>query len=266
MTLQNFHKKSFLTISITGFSTILFFLWLQFTGQHQTPINNWTSLISGIIFLISSIICFIYYKKIGDRGGVSTTILATGIANFLYFIGAVIWSYDNIVKGIEVPYPSIGDVFFILMIIIYAFAVGSLLKIYKSSTKISTFVMALVVFLILGVITFSTVGKPEISQELSFWENFFNFTYSLGDSIYVGAGIALLIIAGGKIYKGILTWVAGMLLTMAADLTFTYRAALGVVWNGDIADQLYVLSAIAFTYAVILLAKMTDQSKIELES
>lgn len=261
--LQNFHKKAFLTISITGFAAIGMFLWLQFTGRTQTTFNDFVSLISGAVFLISSIICFIYYKKLGDRGGVSIAILATGFANLLFFAGNAFWGYYNLVEGIEVPYPSLSDVFFILMPICYAVAVGSLLQIYKLSTKFSTIAIAGLVFIALVAVVFSTVGKPEVSNELPFWENFFNFAYSLSDAVYVGLGVSLLIVAGGKIYKGILAWVLGMFLITAADFVFTQRAAAETIWNGDIADQLYTLSAIVFTYAVILLAKITDRLKLE---
>jgi hypothetical protein len=150
------------------------------------------------------------------------------------------------------------------MPIAYAVAVGSLLQIYRSSTSKSTWITAILVFSGLIYVVFNFVGKPEISSELSFWENVFNFAFALSDSIYVGAGAALLIIAGGKIYKGILVWVLGMFLITIADFVFTYRAAIEVIWNGDISDQLYTLSAIIFTYSVILIAKMTEQDKINI--
>ena len=95
ITLQNFHKKAFITISITGFAVIFFFLWLQLTGRTQTVFNDYVSLISGAVFLISAIICFIYYKNLGDRGGVSVAILATGVSNLLFFAGNFLWGYYN---------------------------------------------------------------------------------------------------------------------------------------------------------------------------
>lgn len=263
-TLQKFHKKAFNLISITGFGVIAFFLWLQFTGRTQTDLNNWAALVSGAVFLVSALICFYYYKKIGDRGGVSTTILWTGISNLLFFLGSVVWAYYNFFAKIETPYPSLADIFYLSMPIAYAFAVGSLLQIYRSSTSKSTWITAILVFSGLIYVVFNFVGKPEISSELSFWENVFNFAFALSDSIYVGAGAALLIIAGGKIYKGILVWVLGMFLITIADFVFTYRAAIEVIWNGDISDQLYTLSAIIFTYSVILIAKMTEQDKINI--
>ncbi len=176
-TLQKFHKKAFTIITITGFAVIALFLWLQFTERTDTPINQWASLISGFIFLISAIICFTYYKKGGDRGGVSNAILWTGVSNLLFFLGGSTWSFYNLFAGIESPYPSLADVFFILMPISFAISVGSLLQIYKSSTRASSVVVATVVFLGLAWLMFSFVGKPEISSELSFWENFFNFSY-----------------------------------------------------------------------------------------
>lgn len=263
-TLKKFHKKSFNLITITGFGVIAYFLWLQFTGQTDTTLNLWASTVSGTVFLISAFICFGYYKKLGDRGGISTAILATGISNVFFFLGSIVWAYYNFVLNVEIPYPSIADVFYVLMPIALAVAIGSLLQIYRSSTKTSTWLISSIIFVLFGYLIFSTVGAPEISSELSFWNNFFNFAYAISDSLYVGAGIALLVIAGGKAYKGIFVWVLGMLLITAADFLFTYRDALGTLWNGDIADQTYTLSAIVFTYAVILLAKMTEQNKISL--
>jgi hypothetical protein len=263
-TLQKFHKKAFYIITISGFAVIALFLWLQFTGRTDTPINQWASLISGFIFLISAVICFIYYKKGGDRGGVSNAILWTGISSLLFFLGGATWNYYNLFAGIESPYPSLADMFFILMPISFAISVGSLLQIYKSSTKASSVAVATVVFLALVWLMFHFVGKPEISSELSFWENFFNFSYALSDSLYTGAGFALLIIAGGKIYKGIFVWVLAMFIITIADIVFSARAATESLWNGDISDQLYTLSAIFFTYAVILLSKIPEQKKFEI--
>ena len=72
--LQKFHKKAFYIITFTGFPVILLFIWLQLTARTDTFFNTWASMFSGLIFLISSIICFIYYKKIGDRGQISKVI------------------------------------------------------------------------------------------------------------------------------------------------------------------------------------------------
>lgn len=262
--LQKFHTKAFTIITLLGFGAIAFFLWIQFTEQTESTITNWASLVLGLAFAISAIICFQYYKKIGDRGGVSKAILNTGIANTLFAIGSIIWIYYNFAESISVPYPSIADVFFLAMSIPYALAVGSLLQIYKTSAKASSIVAASGVFLILVLAMMFFVGKPEISGELSFWENFFNFGFALSDSVYVGGGVALLIMAGGKIYRGILVWVLAMFTITMADLVFSYRTATEIVWNGDIADQLYVLSAIIFTYAVILLSKMPERKSFEI--
>jgi len=262
--LQKFHKKAFNLITFTGFAVIILFLWLQFTGRTDTIFNTWASSISGVVFLISSIICFYYYKKIGDRGSISIAILATGISNLFFFLGSIVWTFYNFIFDIDIPYPSVADLFFILMPIAYAVAVGSMLQLYRSSTKINTWFIATIIFIAFAYLIFSTIGKPDISSELTFWNNFFNFSYAISDSLYVGAGVALLFIAGGTIYKGILVWVIGMFLITIADLLFTYRDALGILWNGDIADQLYTLSAIIFTYAVILLSKMTEQNKINI--
>lgn len=261
-TLQKFHKKAFSLITIIGLSTLALFLWLQYTGQTSGTLNNWGSIALGLNFAVSAGICFKYYKKMGDRGGVSKAILYTGFANTLFAIGTFIWSYYNFVEKIDIPYPSVADVPYILMTLAYAGAVGSLLQIYRSSTKISSVFVAVFVFIALVLLMLLTVGKPEISGELPFWENFFNFAFAFSDSIYVGSGAALLIIAGGKIYKGIFVWVLGMFLITLADILFTYRAALDLVWNGDIADQMYVATAMIFTYAVILLAKIPERKHL----
>jgi hypothetical protein len=258
------HKKAFLLITFSGFPVILFFLWLQQTGQTQTNLNNFVAILSGFIFLLSSIISFKYYKKIGDRGGVSSAIFWTGVSSLLFFLGSIVWTYYNFIEKIELPYPSVADIFYVSMAIAYAIAIGSLLQIYKTSTSLKTWIVSIAVFILLTSVMFFYVGQPEISGELSFWENFFNFAFALSDSIYVGAGVALLIIAGGKIYKGIMVWVLGMFLITIADIVFSYRSATGELWNGDIADQIYTLSAIIFTYAIILLAKMTEQNKINI--
>nr|MBP9763277.1 hypothetical protein [Candidatus Paceibacterota bacterium] len=182
----------------------------------------------------------------------------------LFFLGGATWSFYNLFAGIESPYPSLADVFFVLMPISFAISVGSLLQIYKSSTRASSIVVATIIFLGLAWLMFHFVGKPEISSELSFWENFFNFSYALSDSIYTGAGFALLVIAGGKIYRGIFVWVLAMFLITIADIIFSTRAATESLWNGDISDQLYTLSAIIFTYAVILLSKISDKKIIKI--
>lgn len=259
--LEKIHKTSFKIITLAGLSAILVFMFMQFTGMRDTPLNDFSSLIMGLVFLISSIICFIYYKKI-DRGAISTTILNTAIANLLFALGSFLWSIYNIFMQIEIPYPSLVDVFYIIMPINYAIAIGSLLQIYKSSTKTSTAIISVIIFTILASIMFFLVGRPEISRELSFWENFFNFAYPLSNSVYVSAGVALLVIAGGKIFRGILIWVLAMFTIAIADQLFTYRASLDLAWNGDIADQIYVLSAIIFTYAVIYLAKISDRRSV----
>ncbi len=262
-TLENFHKKAFNIITITGFAAILFFLYLQFNNITSSPINSYSTIASGTVFLISAIICFIYYKRIGEKSAISTAILGTGLSNLLFAAGSFVWGYYNFV-GVETPYPSIGDTFFILMPITFAISIGSLLQIYKTSTTKSTVFIASTVFLILASTMFFFYGNPEVSIDLSFAEKFFNIAYTLSDSIYVGAGVALLIIAGGRMYKGIFVWVLAMFIITLGDMVFSYRVTHDIVWSGDIADQLYTLSAIIFTYAAIFLAKTSESKEIQI--
>ena len=100
------------------------------------------------------------------------------------------------------------------------------------------------------IITFLVV-RPDLTPELTFLQKFFNIAYPLGDIILASGALIMLRISTGKARSGVLILVLALLIHTIADFTFTFQAARGTYWNGNIADLFYTVSAFIFGIALI---------------
>jgi hypothetical protein len=250
-------------LNLVTFITIGGMIVLAITQTYEGFYNHLVGIGLGITFLIAAYIAFRNAQLIGQKGNIRKALIFIGVANAFFAAGQFVWSFYNMVLQVDIPYPSLADIFFLGMTIPLAMTAGTLVQFYSQSVTKKTFIEAFIIFIILGSLAGFTLFRPEISTEATFWENFFNSAYPIVDSLYVGIIFAGLRIAGGRFFTGYMIWAIALLVITIADLLFTYRANSGDIYNGDISDTFYLISGYLFALSSMALAKGSIRKRPE---
>jgi hypothetical protein len=152
---------------------------------------------------------------------------------FLWFIGEATWAGYRLILGVELPYPSVADVF--------------LGKRFLASMLTT---LGLAIFVSVALIT------PIIGVEEDLVTMAMGFAYPLLDiALFSVAFLGLLIFWKGNLGKSWLLINVAILLDVCADMLFGYATAQGTYYSGHVADLIFDLSYLFFLLAFYVHAK-----------
>jgi hypothetical protein len=259
---------TFLTIYFTALSVwwVKFNFFSSFVGE-----GAWYNIFYGFMALVGAIYGFKTYKA---WGGLKTLI---GKVLFLFSLGLlsewianIIWAYFNIVLKVEVPYPSIADMFFFAIIPIYfvaIFLLGKASGVNITVKKIRGVFVAIIIPLLMLILAYSLFFKEGI-EFLDPFKAFFDISYPLGYSITFSATMIVYLLTkkqlGGVMKKVVLSVLVAYLMQFVADYTFLYMALQGTYVNGGMTDFLYSIALFAMPVALINFNKVLYSFKSEL--
>lgn len=221
-----------LIIYLVGLLTFVSLVILLLDGGDSKAIGDlFRSASSGLAVILSCIV--VYRQKLDGIFGRAYASLTIGIA--CWFVAEIIWTYQEIGMGIENPFPSVADIFWLIG---YAPLIYYIFKTYKlfASPKLSNIIVAT---LAAGIFLGFYVHDSLSSTELSTYENTMIFligiAYPTGDVLFIIMATQVVLNSG----KGQLTsipWIfIGMLVTAVADSIFGYTSIAGIsadkVWN-----------------------------------
>ena len=176
----------------------------------------------------------VYRQKVSGIFGRSYAFLAGGLV--LYLVAEILWAYYSIGLGIEVPFPSLADAFWLAAYAPFGYGLFSLSRLYtrhgKSKMKalavMSLSVAAFSSYYVLQLISVSDLTDP-IPLAIS-------ITYPILDGILLVPAL-LVIISSGKGYLTSIPWIfVSWIFTAIADSIFGFTAVTSVagdvsVWN-----------------------------------
>lgn len=232
---------------------------LQFLGI----VNFEESLFNVTTYAIVAIGAFyglFYGFKIGLYNFAGKSLFLIGLGMTLSFVAYISWSYYSYIMGIETPYPSIADWFWILGFISMILGVFILMKIYYPRIKTKMIIEAIILLCLSTAIFIKYLGWPDLSETV-YTTDFFDVAYTMTDIILFTIAITILRIAGGKIYKGLIFFIIAFLLFAAGDIFFAIRTEAGTFFEGDISDIVLMFGWIFNTAAIYYTAKSFISSK-----
>ncbi len=244
---------------ITVFFAILTVWWLSifFRGLAEGPENNAFTLIYPLLSLIGGVAGLSFAKKWGGLKSVlggSITYFSAGI--LAQFAGQALYSYYIYVLGVEVPYPSVGDVAFFGSVVFYIFGVVQLAKVSglrlsfaTLSGKVQAFIIPLIV-LFLSYWIFLNGYEPDWSDWVV---TFLDFGYPIGQVVYVSIALLALLISknilGGVMRKPIMLLIMALIVQYIADFHFSYQASRDTWYVGGTNDFIF-----AFAYFLMAIS------------
>lgn len=264
-------KRSHFIKFIFLFFIVLSIWWFSmfFRNLQEGIENNLFTLIYPILSLIGGIIGLFVAKKWGGIKsylGASISFFSFGL--LAQFFGQATYAYFIYIKGIEIPYPSLGDLGYFGSVIFYLIAVFFLAKV--SGIKISLnsfkgkFMIAILplIMLILSYFFFLKGYEFDWTNKLKI---FLDFGYPFGQAIYVSIAILALLLCrnvlGGIMRKPIFFIIFALIFQYFSDFMFLYQANQGTWYVGGMNDYLYFVSYFIMTIGLIYIGGMFDKIK-----
>ena len=169
-----------------------------------------------------------------------------------WFLGEVGWAIYTLVLGVEVPYPSIADVAWLIGYIPMIIAFQIYLRVFHFAISKKTFLAEVFTVVILSLALYGYLVSPilaGVAEEAT--ALIFDIVYPTLDIVLFGSAmLGLFIFAKGKIAPAWLLISGAILTDVVADMVFGYTTLNGTYYNGHWLELFfhcgYILFALAF--------------------
>ncbi len=258
------HSKIYKLIFVLFGALVLWWITIYARGLTEGPENDYFTLAYPILALLGGLAGWYYSKK---WGGFKST-LGSSIAMFSFgllaqVLGQILYSYYIFILGVEVPYPSAGDVSYFASVIFYIIGTYQLAKVSGIKLSVKSIRGKLQAFIIpLAILIISYIFLLK-GYEVD-WSNkiilFLDFGFPIGQVVYVSiASLALLIskdVLGGMMRRPIMLLIFALIFQYISDFAFSYQFAHGVVYTGDYLDLLYCISYFLMASSLVSIGNM----------
>ncbi|HBE90796.1 MAG: hypothetical protein A3E37_02815 [Candidatus Andersenbacteria bacterium RIFCSPHIGHO2_12_FULL_46_9] len=235
-----------------------------FENNAFTLIYPWISLIGGVVGLLIS------NKWGGLKSIIGRSLFVLSLGLLAQTFGQAAYAYYIYVLGIEVPYPSMGDVGYFGSVIFYLYGVLLLARVLRVNFSLRSLVgqaQAIIIPLILlglSYILFLRGYEFDWSQPLKV---FLDLGYPFGQAIYVSiATIAFLAsrkALGGMMREPMSFLLVALIVQYFSDFIFLYEASNEQWYVGGVNDYMYFVSYCLMAIGLIQLGvtfKKIDES------
>ncbi len=210
--------------------------------------------VSNILFPILALLCSLTALHLTRGYGLKSTlgilffIFFTGL--FLWFIGELAWTLYVLWFSIEIPFPSIADVFYLAGYIPLFMGLFIYLNIFKIAlSKRIVLCSFLAGFIVATVAGFYIIPEAFFSS-VDVITAFLSTAYPLLDTILIVVALMTLsVFIGGKLQTSWLMISIGFIFIGIADLTYYHADLIGILWEGHPLELLYLYSYIYLTIA-----------------
>jgi hypothetical protein len=245
---------------------IIIFVWgltFYFLGIKQSLASYWWQFAYGLIPFVGGIVGMVKSKQWGwihSKLGRALFFISAGTTS--WGIGQILWSaYYNLTLQVEVPYPSLADVGYIISIPLWIIGIVNLsratgvnfsLKHFRG--KIILFTVPVLAFIVSYYLLVVVARGGTIPVDGSMLKVFFDFAYPVGDLFILSLSLLVYGLSfnylGGRYKIPILCIIVGFFIMYFADFSFSYTTTLGTYFNGNIADLLFVLASFVICFGV----------------
>jgi hypothetical protein len=168
----------------------------------------------------------------------------------LWVLAESSWAFYYFVLGVQVPYPSLADVFYIGGYLPIMAGLGAYLWTFRVAMSMRRLGFAIVVVGIATSLAMAFVLPVEFAKNLSLVNLVTDMIYPILDLVLLSLAIlSLAIFYGGSIAKWWVLFGMGATLYVIADEFFLYQVAGGTYYNGGLDDLIFLLGYSVFALA-----------------
>lgn len=254
---RNF-RVAYLLCLITAIGLTVVYAFQNFYPDFMYTFSNVVSpIIAGVAVLSSFFALRRYWENI--RSQLSKIWLCFTLGMFLWFLGELGWAIYTMVLNIEIPYPSIADIFWLSGYVPLFIALLLYVQLFKPAISSKMFFVAGTIVAGVSVLTFPPLTLPVLRDTSQ--QNFVTLGIGLAYPgldllLFLEAILGLLVFTVTRLKGRVGTaWYfmnAAILLNVVADMAFSYTTleAVDTYYNGHPLELLfhvgYLLFALAF--------------------
>lgn len=248
---------SFKTVVIwASFIVIGYAVILTFLRNDTIPRMIFSDLASVVIgFLVA--LTLIYAAKVsavyGRRVQVAWGLLAVSVLS--YIMGDIIWSILELGLN-QNPFPSVADIFYLSFYPLFAMGIYYLPRTsFNQSEKLKIIIEMGIVIITLGLIYWTFLIVPTISNQENLFAGIVSTAYIIGDFLLLFVLVRLLYIKLEKVYHGpVMLLGMSIIVQIAADSIYSLQSIQGTYISGGLLDTGWILGLVLIGLAAFLQA------------
>lgn len=249
---------------LTGFFVVMLLYWLaiQMSDIKDLPINLFYSFSTAVLAFFGGVFGLLVSKNWGGtRSAVGKAVLLMSAGTISWSLGNFVWSFNNFILHVEMPYPSLADLGYLLAIPLWIIGVvflseatGARFSLRKMRGR-----LLLIIFPILGAILsyyflFVIARDSTIDLEGGLLKVLLDFYYPISDFViltvsFVMFGLSLKYL-GGRFRLPIYTILLGFIFMFLADFLFSYTTTIETYYNGNFPDLLFAVAMYVISVGV----------------
>jgi hypothetical protein len=253
-----------LLFMLAGFT--VWWVFLYFSPATTDLQKEYFSASYGLVALIGGLYGLLVSRRFGGFKsflGLAVFFFSAGL--LAQEFGQLVYSYYSLVLGIEIPYPSLGDLGYAGSVALYMLGIYFLAKActiqYLLEKPLSKVVFVVVPALLLGFTywVFLKDYQMDFSDPLKV---FLDLGYPLGQSLYISMAVLLLLLSGkylgGLMKERVLLFLGALLVQYVADFYFLFLVSREIFDTAGISEYIYLLAYFFMTLALIRLESVFD--------
>lgn len=247
-------KKLILPLILLFLITLIWNFFLYINPDKTTLFNYLFNVMYSFLFIYGAVLAFFTFQKYSFSSDIGKSLLFYTISLLSYALGLFVWSFYNVILQVEVPYPGLPDLFFILFQPFSAISFIYLVRSFGGKFTLPRLIELVILSSVLFFILYSFLSTTSLGGDIPVMARVLNVTYPFFDAFLASLAIIGLRTEKGALHPNLLTFIFAALAMVFADTTFSYRSSAGLYWNGDIADTGFAISATLFSFGIINLA------------
>jgi hypothetical protein len=246
-------KKIYLAMFLLSVSIFVIYIFQDYYPDFIFIFANVCPIvISGFAVFMASFSLERYWRNSKSPFANIWLYLICGI--FLWFLGETSWGVYTLLFGVELPYPSVADIFWIGGYIPLFIGFFMYVIIFRRALTWKMIAKSLVISATITILVIVTVLLPILTCGEDLVTLILDFAYPLLDVMLFSISlVGLTIFWGGRLKTPWLLITAAMLTNICADAAFSYATAQGIYYPGHLLDAFYNV-AYLLIYAAFIMA------------
>lgn len=248
--LQTIYKAAMaVTMGLT-----LVYVFQGFYADLISPLSNAVSPLIACLAMISSALALRKYEPKMNRFSLVWVCFTVGV--MLWFLGELTWAVYAFGLNIQIPYPSIADIFWLSGYIPFFTALFVYCRLFTSALSKRTISIIAATIIILSTLVSVALIIPIMGVEEDSTTFIIDIAYPLLDLALLSTALAgLAVFQRGTLGKSWLLIILGILSNAAGDMIFSYTTAQGTYYNGHPSDMLFIYGYLLFMLAFYIHTK-----------
>jgi len=240
-------SKYFLDYSLTLITAAIFIpiYWVGCFSRGFILIAS--TLLFPAIAAVAVLVSFAAVKRYGWREGLSKAVACLFTASLCWLSGESAWAFYVLALGVESPYPSYADIFFLAGYVAVFLAFFYILRFFGGALPRGKVYLIILMDCLFALLVSALIIRPVMASEMDFLEKALNIVYPLLDIVLFTAGLScLFIFLAGRIGLAWFFLALSLLMDVAADMLFSYVDALGLYYEGHPVELFYLWAYLLF--------------------